>query len=183
MRKSEANSSCEILRRNLIKCENSYLWLKQWKSMVKYSTWKCSFTTLPYYSIVLITSKNFHSLSRFNVKGMGSHWGLILLYLNIFLSRPEDGRSRPKHVAKYNLTVIIVFCLDVCCVLTVHNILYKFDNTQFKDYDELETIMKIHFGTQSMDFCHYWLGNLVPNYDKFLGCGGAMCKYWFAFIQ
>ena len=37
------------------------------------------------------------------------------------------GRNRSKHVAKCNLIVIIASCLDVCCVLTVHNILYKFD--------------------------------------------------------
>ena len=51
----------------------------------------------------------------------------ILLYLNIVLSWPEDGRLRPKHVAKHNLIVIIASCLDVCCVLTVHNILHKSD--------------------------------------------------------
>jgi len=45
--------------------------------------------------------------------------------LNVVLSWPEDGRLRPKHVAKYNLTVIIASCLDVCRVLTAHNILYK----------------------------------------------------------
>ena len=39
----------------------------------------------------------------------------------------KDGRLRPKHVAKYNLIVNTASCLDVCCVLTVHNILYKFD--------------------------------------------------------
>jgi len=39
---------------------------------------------------------------------MGSHWALFLLYLNIVLSWPEDGRLPPKHVAKYNLIVIIV---------------------------------------------------------------------------
>jgi len=50
--------------------------------------------------------------------------------LIVVLSWPEDGRSRPKHVAKYNLIVIIASWLDVCCVLTVHSILYKFDNTQ-----------------------------------------------------
>jgi len=47
---------------------------------------------------------------------------LFLLYLNIVLHWPEDGRLRPKHVFKYNLIVIITSCLDVCCVLTVHNI-------------------------------------------------------------
>jgi len=57
---------------------------------------------------------------------MGSHWVLFLLYLNVVLSWPEYGPSRPKLVAKYNLIVIIASCLDVCCVLTVHNILYKF---------------------------------------------------------
>jgi len=51
--------------------------------------------------------------------------------LILFLNWPEDGRLRPKHVAKYNLILIIASCLDVCCVLTVHNILYKFDNTQW----------------------------------------------------
>jgi len=52
---------------------------------------------------------------------------IFLLYLNIVLSWPEDGLLRPKHVAKYNLIVIIASCLDACCVWTVHNILYKFD--------------------------------------------------------
>jgi len=47
--------------------------------------------------------------------------------VNIVLNLPEDGRLRPKHVAKYNLIVIIASCLDVCCVLTVHNIWYKFN--------------------------------------------------------
>ena len=65
-----------------------------------------------------------------NVKEMGSHWVLFLLCLDSVLNWPEDGRLRPKHVAKYNLIVIIASCLDVCCVLTVRNILYKFDNTQ-----------------------------------------------------
>ena len=49
--------------------------------------------------------------------------------LIVVLNWPEDGRSRPKHVVKCNLIVIIAACLDVCCVLTVCNILYKFDNT------------------------------------------------------
>ena len=114
---------------------------------------------------------------------MGSNWVLILRYVNIVLSWPEDCRSRPKHVAKYNLILIIASCLDLCCVLTVQNILHKFYYTQrdglsqeFKDYDVLEKIIKIHLGTQSMDVCQYWLGNLVPTYDKFLSCGGATCK-------
>jgi len=38
---------------------------------------------------------------------------------------PENGRLRQKHVAKYNLIVIIASSLDVCCVLTVHDILYN----------------------------------------------------------
>jgi hypothetical protein len=52
---------------------------------------------------------------------MGSHRVLFLLYHTIVLNWPEDGRLRPKHAAKYNLIVIIASCLDVCCVLTVHN--------------------------------------------------------------
>ena len=35
-----------------------------------------------------------------------------------------NDRSRPKHVAKYNLIVIITSSIDICCVLTVHNTLY-----------------------------------------------------------
>jgi len=50
--------------------------------------------------------------------------------LIVVLSLPEDGRSRPKHVAKHNLIVTVASCFDVCCVLMVNNILYKFDNTQ-----------------------------------------------------
>ena len=70
-----------------------------------------------------MVSKNFHILSSFNVNEMGCHSVLFLLCLNIVLNWPEDGRLRPKHVVKYNLIVIIASCLDVCCVLTVHNIL------------------------------------------------------------
>ena len=86
---------------------------------------KVRFTILPYYSTALFISKNFHILPSFNVNQMGSHWVLFLLYLNIVLNGPEDGRLRPKHVAKYNLILIIASCLAICCVLTVHNILYK----------------------------------------------------------
>jgi len=90
-------------------------------------TWRFSFTILPYYFTALIISKNFQILSSFNVNEMGSHWTLFLLYLNFVPRWPDDGGSLPKHVAKYNLAVIIVSCLDVCCVLTVHNILHKSD--------------------------------------------------------
>ena len=47
--------------------------------------------------------------------------------VNIVLSWLEDDRLRPKHVAKYNPTVITASCLDVYCVLTVHNILHRFE--------------------------------------------------------
>ena len=48
----------------------------------EYSARRFSFTTLLYYSTVLILSKNFHILSKFNVNEMGSHWVISLLYLN-----------------------------------------------------------------------------------------------------
>ena len=60
--------------------------------------------------------------------GDGQHRVVLmnaLLYLNAVLSWPEDGRLRPKHVAKYNLIVIIASCLSVCCVLTVQSIFYE----------------------------------------------------------
>ena len=83
------------------------------------------FTILPYYSTALIISKNFLILSKFNVKEIGSHCVLLLLYLNIVLIWLEDGRSRPKHVVKYNLILIIASCPGVCCVLTAHNVLHS----------------------------------------------------------
>jgi len=60
---------------------------------------------------VLILSKNFRILARFNVNEMGSNWVLFYCTLIVVLSLPEDGRSRPKHVAKYYLIVIIASCL------------------------------------------------------------------------
>ena len=54
----------------------------------------------------------------------------ILRYFNIVLSWHEVGRSRPKHVAKYNLIVIIASFLDICFLLTEHTIVYKLWYTQ-----------------------------------------------------
>ena len=74
----------------------------------EYSTRRFSFTILWYYSTALIISKNFHILSSFNVKDM---WDPTEYYfystLIVVLSGPEDGRLRPKHVAKYNLIVLL----------------------------------------------------------------------------
>jgi hypothetical protein len=53
---------------------------------------------------------------------------------------------------------------------------------EFKD-DEFKRNVKIYFGIQSMDLCQYWLGNLVPTYDKVLKWGGAMFKNWFLYAQ
>ena len=52
---------------------------------------------------------------------LGAHH--IFYVSGLRVNWPEDGRLRPKHVAKYNLIIISASCLDVCCVLTVHNIL------------------------------------------------------------
>ena len=38
------------------------------------------------------------------------------LIVLIVLNWPEDGRLRPKHVAKYNLIVIIASCLIYLCI-------------------------------------------------------------------
>jgi hypothetical protein len=63
---------------------------------------------------------------------------LFLLYLDIVLNWPEDGRLRPKHVAKYNLLVIIASCLDLCCVLTVQSILYKYRTLSTCPYETMK---------------------------------------------
>ena len=42
---------------------------------------------------------------------MGSHWVTFFCTLIVVFSWPEDCRSRPKHVAKYHLIVIIASCL------------------------------------------------------------------------
>ena len=67
------------------------------------------------------------TLSLSQKKGLSVCRNFIACTLIVVLSWPEDGRSRPKHVANHNLIVIIASCLDVFCVLTVHNILYKYD--------------------------------------------------------
>ena len=48
---------------------------------------------------------------------------------NLIIYRQLFGASSER-LTLYNLIVIIASCLDVCCVLTVRNMLYKFDNTQ-----------------------------------------------------
>ena len=69
---------------------------------------------------------------------MRTKWDPIEYYLYctliLFSNWPEDGRLRPKHVAKYKLFVIIASCLDVCCVLAVHIILYKNANIYIDAY-------------------------------------------------
>jgi len=42
-----------------------------------------------------------------------------------FIASQARSIHQYKNLAKYNLIVIIASCLEVCCVLTVHNILYK----------------------------------------------------------
>ena len=46
-------------------------------------------------------------------------------------------------LAKYNLTVIIASCLNVCCLLTVHNILHKFYNTQRDDLSQMKLLIPL----------------------------------------
>jgi uncharacterized protein YutE (UPF0331/DUF86 family) len=58
------------------------------------------------------------------------YWQYIIYYTDLIT---HNGMASLKFIAsnaKYNLILIIASCLDVCCVLTVHNILYRFDNTQ-----------------------------------------------------
>ena len=80
--------------------------------------------------------------------------------LIVVLSWPEDGRSRPKHVAKYNLTVIIASCLDVSYVLTVHNILYKSDSITLTRID-------FHYFCEFLSFLCVTPCSLVQMYQWF----------------
>ena len=86
---------------------------------------------------------------------MGTHWVLFLLYLNTVLSWPENGWSRLKHVAKYNLIVIIASCLDVYCVLTVCNILYN--NELFFWFNRY----KIFDGSTKIDGSYWTVSSLL----------------------
>jgi hypothetical protein len=115
----------------------------------------------PYYSTPLIVNKNFHILSSFNVNKMGSHWVLFLLYFNTVLKWPDDGCLQPKHVAKYNLIVIIATCLDVCCVLTVHNILYKSDNTQQDGLSKKKKYWKVYHTTELQKYSQSDIKNRI----------------------
>ena len=54
---------------------------------------------------------------------MGSHFIQLKLGFNVVINWPADCRTRPKHVAKYNLTVITASCLHTCCVMTVRGII------------------------------------------------------------
>jgi len=63
---------------------------------------------------------------------MGSYWVLILLYLKNILYWPEDDRLRSKHVAvMWPDSTYYITLLKYCCVLTVHNTLYKFVTIQW----------------------------------------------------
>ena len=93
----------------------------------EYSAWRFSFTILLYYSTVLTLSKNFHILSRFNVNEMGPHWVLFFYCtLSVVLSWPVTAETCSQISPNCNFCILF----DVCCVLTVHKILYRFDNTQ-----------------------------------------------------
>ena len=56
----------------------------------------------------------------------------------------------PVNVTKYNLIVITASGLDVFCVLTVHNILYKFDNTE---RDDLSFSLSLSLSQKSILLC------------------------------
>jgi hypothetical protein len=57
---------------------------------------------------------------------------------------------RPKHVAKYNLSVIVVSCLDVCCVLTVLSNLYNIlctANTRHTSRQDATITIRLYLAT------------------------------------
>ena len=63
--------------------------------------------------------------------------------LIVVLSWPEDGQSRPKRSQILpNRNYCILF--DVCCVLTVHNILHKFDYTQRDGLSQIRNMRTIN---------------------------------------
>jgi len=78
----------------------------------------------------LIISKNFHILSRFDMNEIGSFWVVFLLYLNccswLAWIWPVTAETCSQILPNFNYCVLF----DICCVLTVHNMLYRFDNTQ-----------------------------------------------------
>ena len=95
----------------------------------EYSAWRFSFTILLYYFTVFILSENFHILSKLNVNEMGSHKYYFYCTLIVVLSWPEDGRLRPKHVAKISPNfVITASCLMYVvywrCIIYYTNLIY-----------------------------------------------------------
>jgi len=64
--------------------------------------------------------------------------------LIVVVSWSEDGRSRPKHVARHHL-IFCNYCVlfDVCCVLTVRDILHKKD----QEDQNLKLFRKIYLKT------------------------------------
>ena len=81
--------------------------------------------------------------------------------VNTVLKWPDDGCLQPKHVAKYNLIVIIASCLDVCCVLTVHNILYKSDNTQQDGLSKKKKYWKVYHTTELQKYSQSDIKNRI----------------------
>jgi hypothetical protein len=121
----------------------------KWYLQVLYTVPEDCFTILPYYSTTLIISRIFlNILPSFNVNEIGSNWVQVLLYLNIVLSWPEDGRLRPKHVARYNVIVIIASCLMYVvywrCIIHYTNNTQR-DGLSLKKVDRLLFIMPILF--------------------------------------
>ena len=104
----------------------------------EYSTWRFSFTILPYYSTALIISETFHILSSINVNEMVSHWVLFYCTLILFLL----GRLRPKHVAENHLIVIIASCLIYVvywrCIIFYRNI--SFEILSSRNFVKTETV-------------------------------------------
>jgi len=72
-----------------------------------------------------------------------------------------------KNLAKYNLIVIIASCLDVCCVLALRNILYKFDNTQLDGLSQVSNISRPLKPDLWLTSCRAIVPNSVSTFPNF----------------
>ena len=90
--------------------------------------------------------------------------------LIVVRSWPEDGRSRPKHVAKYNLIVIIASCL--MCVVYWRCVIYYTDLITHNGMAPLSLSLSkknnilINIRTQSLNISRYNI-HIASTYKKF----------------
>ena len=65
------------------------------------------------------------------------------MHFSVFISVSSQFDAQNLFHNKFYFIVIIASCLDVRCVLTVQNILYKFENTQRDGLSQMKLLIPL----------------------------------------